>query len=150
MTRYFAFALLATATISVAAPRVALAREPKVASKINAIEMLDIAPAIYQSGDHGFWDTKPAHDVTLSHAYRMAARPVSNAQFELFDPRHRATRAKLEILAGDDDPARFVTWQQAVNYCAWLSERTGKHYRLPSEAEWEHAFATREGKEATP
>jgi hypothetical protein len=30
----------------------------------------------------------------------------------------------------------FVTWRQAVDFCAWLSKKEGKTYRLPTEAEW--------------
>jgi formylglycine-generating enzyme required for sulfatase activity len=36
-------------------------------------------------------------------------------------------------------PAVCVTWYDAQDYVAWLSARTGKPYRLPSEAEWEYA-----------
>jgi formylglycine-generating enzyme required for sulfatase activity len=38
-----------------------------------------------------------------------------------------------------DQPVTSVSWFDAVAYCAWLAERTGKPYRLPTEAEWERA-----------
>lgn len=42
--------------------------------------------------------------------------------------------------AAPDLPVAHVSWNDAVAYLDWLSQRTGKHYRLPSEAEFEYAL----------
>src|SRR5262249_35479329 len=46
----------------------------------------------------------------------------------------------LSITAADNLPVIHVPWNDAKAYADWLSAHTGKHYRLPSEAEFEYAL----------
>jgi formylglycine-generating enzyme required for sulfatase activity len=44
---------------------------------------------------------------------------------------------------GENLPIETVSWDDAVEFCEKLSQRTGKQYRLPSESEWEYACRAR-------
>ncbi len=85
------------------------------------------------------WDESPAHKVTISRPYFLSAHEVTNAQYEQFDPKHKEFRGKFGVSRGDDEPVTFVGWQDAVDFCQWLSKKEGRTYRLPTEAEWEYA-----------
>ena len=87
----------------------------------------------------GDFDERPEHTVHVSRPFHMAACHVTNAQFEEFDPSHRDWRGHLGFSEADDEAAVYVTWKEATAFCQWLSAREGRHYRLPTEAEWEYA-----------
>ena len=100
-----------------------------------------IGPGTFSMGQEqgGHWDERPGHPVTISQAFFMGVTEVTNAQYERFDPGHRADRGRAGLSKGDDEPVVFVTWYEAVAFCRWLSQKEGKSYRLPTEAEWEYA-----------
>jgi formylglycine-generating enzyme required for sulfatase activity len=87
-------------------------------------------------------DEQPLTPVTLSEFY-MSRHPVTNDQYEQFDPGHKLKRING---AGGDHPAVYVSSLEAVKYCQWLGQRDGKNYRLPTEAEWEYAARGIDGR----
>lgn len=110
--------------------------------RINSLGMPLIligAGSFRMGAEDGDRDEQPVHTVTVSQPFRMAATPVTNAQYEQFDPAHRALRGKRGISDKDEEAVVFVSWHDAVAFCAWLSEQEGRPYRLPTEAEWEYA-----------
>ncbi len=86
----------------------------------------------------------PVHTVRIGKAFYMGKCEVTNAQFRAFRPDHQEQYRAPDLQAGapffgDDQPALWVSWYDADAFCRWLSKKTGKTVRLPTEAEWEYA-----------
>jgi formylglycine-generating enzyme required for sulfatase activity len=125
---------------------------PAMAQKPGAISMVRIRagsftmgagpealPAAVTSGygvmserpAHGDWDEHPAHKVTLTRGFLIAKNLITAKEFQEFDPSYKP-------VPGYPDYAAGVSYEQAVAFCNWLSDKTGKPYRLPTETEWEY------------
>ena len=106
-----------------------------------AMKLVRIEPGSFTMGstDGGDWDERPAHKVNITKPFYMAVTEVTNAQYEQFDPAHASFRGRNGLSKAADEAVIFVSWNDAVNFCRWLSKKDGLNYRLPTEAEWEYA-----------
>lgn len=88
----------------------------------------------------------PAHPVTLPD-YAIGKYPVTNQEYAFFIKEEKAQDEpegwflRRPPAGQDNQPVVGVSWYDALAYCRWLSRKTGRPYRLPSEAEWEKAAA---------
>jgi formylglycine-generating enzyme required for sulfatase activity len=101
---------------------------------------------------------EPQRKVELRRPVYLALRAVTNLEFREFKPDHLTGAFRQETLDLDALPVANVSWQEAAEYCNWLSAKDGlppayartsgkfaltspatTGYRLPTEAEWEYA-----------
>jgi formylglycine-generating enzyme len=106
----------------------------------------------------------PRHRVRITRPFYLGTYPVTRGQFRKFvDETKYVTKAEgtdpgavgmkdnvyrwdakfswrnPSFDQTDDHPVVDVTWDDAAEFCKWLSKKDKAHYRLPTEAEWEYA-----------
>ena len=107
----------------------------------NGPEMVDIPAGKFRMGDIqgvGGKEEQPVHEVHIAQPFAMGRYEIT---FEEYDQFARATGRNLPQDDGwgrGRQPVIHVSWNDAIAYAGWLSQQTGRHYRLPTEAEWEY------------
>ena len=110
------------------------------------IEMVSIAGGTFwmgsPDGEESRWDREsPQHEVSVPDFF-LGKFAVTQAQWRAvaqLPQINQSLNADPSYFKGDNRPVEKVSWDDAQEFCARLSQATGKAYRLPSEAQWEYA-----------
>jgi sulfatase modifying factor 1 len=128
-------------------------------------EMVVIPAGSFQMGsplaeaDRNPQEESPQHNVVIGHPFALAKTEITRNQYAIFvgATGHNSGNS-CRVFKGTkweedpnlswrnpgypqqgDHPVACINWNDAQAYVTWLSQKTGKRYRLPSEAEWEYA-----------
>jgi formylglycine-generating enzyme required for sulfatase activity len=107
--------------------------------------MTSIPAGVFMMGDDkGKGDEKPRHQVRLDE-FHMSRTEITNRQYRSFleetgYPRPKDPGfARNYLMDYPDFPVVNVSYKDAMEFCAWASDKFGVGVRLPTEAEWEYA-----------
>jgi len=98
----------------------------------------------------GALDEQPPRIAEIARSFWMGRFEVTNEEFSRFDPdhdsrfEHRSSWIFDEAYLGwplnrQRQPVVRISWEQAMAFCRWVSEKTGENITLPTEVQWEYA-----------
>ena len=104
-------------------------------------EMVVVPAGSFMMGSDEYSSEKPRHRVTIPKPFAVGKYEVTFAEWDacVRDGRCYGHRPGDEGWGRGRRPVINVSWRDAQAYVGWLSEKTGKRYRLLSESEWEYA-----------
>lgn len=108
--------------------------------------------AFLMGSETGPDNEKPVHQV-WADSFMIGKFPVTNREHRVFVEETAIPEPLFwldEMFSHLDQPVVGTSWYEAMAYCEWLSKHTGKHFRLPTEAEWERAARGRLGGKLYP
>jgi formylglycine-generating enzyme required for sulfatase activity len=115
------------------------------------LHLVRIPAGEFVMGDPEGWrDEQPLAHVEINKSFWMGKFEITNEQYARFEPSHDS---KFEhkgswvfserhlgwLLNEPRQPVVRISWQEAVEFCRWLSEKSGENVSLPTEAQWEWA-----------
>ena len=114
-----------------------------------APEMISVPAGTFRQGDIHSEDNmneRPLRDVNIKK-FAMGPFEVTFEEYDRFVIATGRSLPRDEGWGRGNRPVINVSWEDATDYAKWLSQETGRRYRLPTEAEWEYAARNR-GKDS--
>jgi formylglycine-generating enzyme required for sulfatase activity len=103
-------------------------------------ELVVVPPGDFTMGSNDTPYEKPEHPIVIKRAFAIGRREVTFAEWDqCADAGVCKHRPDDHGWGRGDRPVINVAWDDAKLFVAWLAQKTGQKYRLPSEAEWEYA-----------
>jgi len=124
------------------------------ALKVDLGNNLNLDLVLVPAGEFVMGDSAGAADertlcrVKIDRPFYMGRCTITNRQYAAFDAAHDSRVISEfnkdqsnpgQVANRPDQPVIRVSWSQALAYCQWLSQKTGRHFTLPTEAQWEWA-----------
>jgi formylglycine-generating enzyme required for sulfatase activity len=115
------------------------------------LELVRIPAGQFVMGDPaGHRDEQPPTLVRVDKPLWIGRYEITNEQYRLFDPSHDSGLEEGDFLQFSQEergysvnglcqPVVRVSWHEAIQFCEWLSKKTGLSFDLPAEAQWEYA-----------
>ncbi|WP_274949772.1 SUMF1/EgtB/PvdO family nonheme iron enzyme [Bacteroides cutis] len=119
----------------------------EISKGIN-LKLIKVPAGKFIMGSTRQTDEMPQTAVTIEKPFWIGQFEITNRQFRAFDPTHDSRDEHRHgyqfgrrgySMNGEEQPAVRVSWKQAMDFCEWLSKKTGMHFSLPDEAQWEWA-----------
>ncbi len=114
--------------------RVPVERTDSIGQKLVLIPPGEFMMGSPESDTSAYMNEKPQHRVRITKPFYLGAKEVTQGQYE------QVMGTNPSRFTGDAQrPVEQVSWHDAVEFCRLLSQKEGRTYRLPTEAEWEYA-----------
>ncbi len=109
-------------------------KSEQVLTNSIGMDLTRIEPGSFMMGsDKGDPDEKPVHEVKITKPFYIGVSEVTQEQYE------KVMGTNPSRFEEPNRPVENVCWEEAKSFCRKLSEMEKAEYRLPTEAEWEHA-----------
>lgn len=114
-------------------------RTRTIRDSVTGMELVKVPKGCFQMGSNGSSkNDRPGHKVCITKDFYLGKYEVTQGQWEAIMGNNPS-----KLKTGNDHPVEQVSWYDVQQYIRKLNVKTGKTYRLPTEAEWE--FACRSG-----